>query len=131
MISRLVSLIGMRYTSKKYAEALVSALSGKTEDKTAAANFLKLLQKNQDMKKATEILVLAEKLLLEKSGNKKVVLETARKTNTKDFEKSFIKKGDIVQEKINPALVAGVKIIVDGNRQLDLSLLSKLNKIQT
>ena len=47
------------------------------------------------------------------------------------LEKSFIKKGDIVQEKINPALVAGVKIIVDGNRQLDLSLLSKLNKIQT
>jgi F0F1-type ATP synthase delta subunit len=120
----------MKYKTKIYAKALAESLANeKADDKKITANFLRLLQKNGDMKKADEILALAEALLLKKSGNKKVILETARKTDLKDFTKAFVKKGDAVQEKINPSIVAGVKIMVDGNRQLDLSLLNKLNNI--
>lgn len=120
----------MKYKGKIYAEALANAiLDKKLDEKKVIHNFLGLLEKNQDVKKAEEIIVLAQKLLLKKTGHKKVVLETARKINAKDSMKSFFKNGDIVEEKINPALVAGIKIIIDNERQLDNSLSGKLNKI--
>jgi|SRR3989344_4058856 len=120
----------MKYKPKVYAGALVeSLLEKKADEKKIAINFLKLLQKNQDTKKAKEILTLAEKLLLQKTGNKKVVLETARRTDTQGIIKSFVKKGDIVEEKIHPELIAGIKVVVNGDRQLDLSLMNKLNNI--
>ncbi len=120
----------MKYKPKTYAQALVDSLvEKKTDDKKIAVNFLKLLKKNQDLKKALSAIILAENLLLKKTGNKKITLETARETDVKDILKTFIKKGDIVEEKINPALIAGVKIIVDGNQQLDVSLARKLENI--
>jgi len=121
----------MKYKSKIYAKALVDSLTTlkPANDKKIVVNFIKLLQKNQDTKKTKEILALTEKLLLKKTGNKKVVLEVARKIDTKNIIKSFTKKGDSIQEKINPALVAGVKIMIDGDKQLDLSLQRKLENI--
>ncbi len=118
-----------RYKSKIYAEALVNSFFGKADDKKIVNNFLKLLEKNQDLKKAREIIALAESLFLKKLGNKKIILETARKVDAKNLIKSFVKKGDIVEEKINSKLIAGIKIIVNNNKQLDFSLASKLNKI--
>ena len=64
---------------------------------------------------------------LVKSGNKKIVLEMARQN--KVILKSVIKKNDVVEEKINPELIAGIKIIIDNERQLDFSLKNKLDKI--
>ena len=90
-------------------------------------NFLTLLKKNQDIKKAKEIVALTENILLKKTGNKKVMLEMARKNSV--VLRSVIKKNDIVEEKINPALIAGIKIIIDEEKQLDFSLQKKLNKI--
>ena len=120
----------MKYKPKKYAEALINSLSDKeVDDNKIKNNFIKLLEKNGDMKKAKEIVALAEKLFLEKMGNKKVTIETARKVDIKDFAKKFVKKGDIVQEKINSQLIAGLKVIVDNDKQLDLSLAKKLENI--
>lgn len=113
-----------------YAEALADCLSvGKISEKKIADNFLNFLEKNQDSKKAKEIIALVETLLLKKSGNKKIILETARKVDIKNLVKSFVKKGDIVEEKINSQLIAGIKIIVNSNKQLDFSLKNKLEKI--
>ena len=119
----------MRYRPKNYASALVDAMSGNVGDKKIVANFLALLQKNGDVKKANQIIMLAEKLLLKKTGNHTIMLETARKVDAKELVKSFAKKGDVIEEKINPALIAGVKIIIDSEQQLDNSLLAKLNKL--
>lgn len=120
----------MKYKARKYAQALVNALLEKKADENKISeNFLKLLQKNGDMKASRDILALAGALLLQKTGNKKIILETARKIDTGEAVKSFVKKGDLIQEKINPALIAGIKIIVENNQQLDFSLLNKLNNL--
>lgn len=120
----------MKYKARIYADALVSAaLDEKIDDKKLVVNFLKLLGKNQDFKKAKEIIFLTETLLLKKTGNKKVIIETARKIEAKNIVKSFIKKGDIVQKKITPGIVAGIKLTVNGEKQLDYSLQKKLNEI--
>lgn len=115
----------MKYKTKDYAKALAGLML--ENRKNIPADFLRILQKNGDMKKAKEIIDLAGKLYLEKTGNKKVVLQTARKA--KHAAAAFVKKGDIVVDEINPSLVAGIKIIVNGERQLDFSLSKKLNEI--
>jgi F0F1-type ATP synthase delta subunit len=122
----------MKYKPKIYAQILAEILSDKknsAEEKRIVDNFLALLEHNQDINKADEILQLTEALLLKKMGNKKVVLETARKIDAKEVLKHIAERGDIIEEKINPALVAGVKIVIDQSKQLDLSLVGKLERM--
>lgn len=120
----------MKHSTSRYAQALARVILGaEIGEKKLTENFLKLLERNGDIKKAGRILAQAEQLILKKTGNKKVILEIARKNDTKNVIKSFIKKGDMIEEKINPALIAGVKIIVDGERQLDFSLQKKLQEV--
>jgi F0F1-type ATP synthase delta subunit len=82
-------------------------------------------------KKAKEILDLTEDLLLAKKGNKKIIFETARRLNPENraMLKKFAKEGDVVKEKVNHNLIAGVKIIINNSKQFDNSMLNKLNNI--
>jgi len=118
---------------KLYAKALAESLLTKGVDQQKVAkNFVKLLVKERLEGKAREILEIAESLLLQKQGKKRIVFETARKTTAgqKKILESIAKKGDIVKEKINPQLIAGVKIIINGSQQFDASLQSKLSNIK-
>ncbi len=94
-----------------------------------ASNFLKLLEKNRDLKNAKKIITLAQKYFLERKGNKSIILETARKTELKSVLRSLLKEGDIVEEKSNPELIAGIKIIIGNEKQLDFSLSKKLEQV--
>jgi len=123
---------------KLYARALAEILAKSDFAKSSTAeegkiikNFVKVLVSAGLEKKANEILELAEEMLLAKQGKKKIVFETARKitTNQKKMLEGIAKKGDLIKEKINPELIAGVKIIINNNRQFDSSLKNKLQKI--
>jgi len=122
----------MKYKVKDYAKALAEVLSAKDiDEKKLAAGFVKLLEKQGDLGKAEEILEKAEIFLAKNSGKKAITFETARKLTDhqkKSFSK-FIEKGDVVKEKISPDLIAGIKIMVDGDRQIDYSMKNKINKI--
>ena len=80
------------------------------------------------MKKAKEILALAQDLFIKKTGRRKITLETARKVDKKPLLNELLNAGDVVEEKINNDLIAGIKIIINDS-QLDLSLQKKLNTI--
>lgn len=118
----------MKYSSRIYAKVLAELMAEKKSDKKIADNFLKLLEKNGDAKKIKEIISLAEKIYFNKAGKRKIILETARKTNNKELISKIAKEKDVVQEKINPNLVAGVKIIINNEKQLDFSLKRKLEQ---
>lgn len=117
----------MKIKSAEYAKALVEAMETKN-DKKIIVNFFALLQKNGDLKKAKEIVQLTETLYLKKSGAKRLTIETARPVG-KALLKNIAKKGDVLEEKINPSLIAGVKIVIDNEKQLDISLKNKLDTI--
>jgi len=122
----------MKYTTKDYANALVELLSDKKiTDKKVSQGFIKLLERQNDLKKSKEIIELAEFLLAKKNKKKSITFETARKLL--DSQKKILLKltenGDIITEKINPELIAGVKIIVDNEKQLDQTLLKKINSL--
>jgi F0F1-type ATP synthase delta subunit len=117
---------------KLYAKALAEVLSQKNVDeKKVIINFVNILAKSGYESKTNEILDLAENMLLQKQGKKKIVFETARKTTSSQRKilDGFVEKGDVVKEKNNPELIAGIKIIINGEKQLDNSMLNKLNNI--
>ncbi len=124
----------MKYQPKFYAQAFAE-LAGKklspAEEKHIVNNLLQAVKRNGDERQLPKILAAAEKLLREKDGRRKVVLESARPLHSatrKDLSE-FLLSNDVVEEKINPALVAGVKVIVNDETQLDFSLASKLKKL--
>lgn len=122
----------MKYKSRDYAKTLVEIMQDKKDGAKMVAGFLNFIKKNRDEKKLKEILKLTEKLYFKKTGNKKIVLETARSQNFKHSKlvENITKKGDIVEEKINKDLIAGVKIIVNEEKQLDFSMVKILQDIK-
>lgn len=120
----------MKYSAKTYAKALVELISQPHSKKHIAA-FLDFLAKNGDRKKAGQIILIAEDIFYKKTGKRKITLEIARKIEKKNLLKDFFQQGDMVKEKINPELVAGIKVMVNSEKQLDFSLSKKLNEIFT
>ena len=117
---------------KLYAKALAAViLDKKSDDKKITDNFIKLLSKKGYEKKAKEILNLTEDMVLAKQGKRKIAFETARKITAgqKKILNNFVNNGDIVNEKINPEIIAGIKIIINNSKQFDASMQSKLQNI--
>lgn len=117
---------------KLYAKALVEILSKKgIDEKKIVNNFVKLLVSAGYERRAKEILDLAEDLILAKQGKRKITFETARKATLgqRKLLDNFVKEGDVVKEKINPEIIAGVKIIINDSRQFDASMQNKLRNL--
>jgi len=121
---------------KLYAKALAEIISSSKKfsafDKTRIANnFVKLLINAGYEKRLKEILDLTQDFILTKTGKRKITLETARKITLrqKKMLESFIKEGDVVKEKVNPELIAGVKIIINDSWQFDASLQKQLQEL--
>lgn len=121
----------MKYSPKIYGQAFAEiAKNIKTpqEKEDLIKKFLALLEKNGDMARIQEIIKQTEKILRQKSGIRKITIESARpigKINKKEIGK-IIKESDIVEEKLNPDLIAGIKIIINDELQFDGSLSKKI-----
>lgn len=116
---------------KLYARALADIVSKKgIDEKKIINNFVKLLVSTGYEKKSKEILALTEDFILAKQGKSKVTFQTARKmtADQRKLMENFVKKGDVVKEKINPELIAGIKIIINDSQQFDASMQSKLSR---
>ena len=117
---------------KLFAKSLAEVISKKEiDEKKVVNNFVKLLVSSGYEGKSKEILSLAEDIILAKQGKNKITFETARTTTAsqKKILEKIVKKGDVVKEKINPELIAGIKIIINDSKQFDASMQSKLQKI--
>lgn len=123
----------MKHSPQIYAKAFSGIASEPSADKRAnvlVKNFLKLVEKNNDQRQLKKIFQEAEKLVREKTGKRKIILETARPVKKLDGAvKKFIKKGDILEEKINPDLIAGLRIILNDERQFDGSMAKKIKQL--
>ena len=118
---------------KLYAKALAEIIlkhDGASEKKIVD-NFVKLLVNTGYEGKSKEILSLAEDMILARHGKRKITFETARATtlSQKKILEQIVKSGDIVKEKINPELIAGIKIIINDTQQFDSSMKNRLQNI--
>jgi F0F1-type ATP synthase delta subunit len=126
----------MKYSVHTYAQAFVEALEEHADAKkglaeaTLGKNFMALVTKNGDESHLANILDEASRLARGKSGIRQVTIESARELSTsqKAELKHFTKPHDVIEERIDPELIAGIKITVNDEMQFDGSLKKKLNK---
>ena len=122
----------MKYSVNAYAKALAeAALDGKAHAPEVIKNFLALVRKNGDEAHMRSIIAAAERFMWKKSALRKVTVESARKLKqpVHALFREIIGSNDVVEERINAALVAGVRITINEEMQLDGSLRGTLDKL--
>jgi len=121
----------MKYSLQIYAKAF-SGVAAKPSAKSdvLVKNLLALIKKNNDPHLLKKIYARAEKLVREQIGKRKIVIETARPIENVDkVIGKIIKKDDIFIEKINPDLIAGIKVVVNDEMQFDGSMQKKIKNL--
>ena len=120
-----------KITPKQYAEAfLEAATEAKISGDRAIENLIALIHKNGDWRKRKEILEACADMSRKRGGEQLVTILSARpleKTQREQIEKTF-QKSDF-EEQVDPELIAGVKIVIDRERQFDGTLKHKLDTI--
>jgi len=123
----------MKYPQDIYAEALSEVLAAPLslhKEKQVIKNFLSLVQKNNDGYLLKKIIDQTEKRLRARTGVRRVVIETARpQYSLKTKLSSLIRESDIVEEKITPELLAGMRVTIDETMEFDNTLKRKIDKL--
>lgn len=94
-----------------------------------ASEILQVIEKQGNAKKADKIVALAQEFLVKKTGHHVVFIETARRVNVTPLQEFFEKQGHVVEKRINPRLIAGVRVIMGNGQQIDFSFKSRLDAI--
>jgi len=122
----------MKYPAHIYAKALAEAITapGAGGD-VIAKNFQALLLRNGDEAHARKIVEEAARFVRGKHGIRKVTIESARELGAaqRKIVAALTKPGDVIESRIDPELVAGIRLIVNDELQFDGSLKGKLDKI--
>ncbi|MDP3710584.1 MAG: F0F1 ATP synthase subunit delta [bacterium] len=123
----------MKYTNEQYAEALFRAANEKAaaKQKEILRNFLLLLSRKGDFYRLPLVVQKFEKKYRAYNGINKVRVECPDGITSvvkKQIEKILGKK-IVWEEKINPALLGGIKIIVNDDILVDATAKRQLDKI--
>ena len=124
----------MHYLPKLYARAFAESVRARMSEKEKVAlvkSFVAAVQRHCDGENLKKIIAETERVIREKQGIRTVTLETARpqKFDARALFGKFLEKSDVVETRIKKNLVAGVKIIVNDERELDMTLRRKLTKL--
>ncbi|MES2953451.1 MAG: F0F1 ATP synthase subunit delta [Patescibacteria group bacterium] len=122
----------MKYSAQAYADALVEVLSETKGDTEAIARrFAELVRRNGDTERSDSILSLAERTLARREGGRVVLLEFARAPRAETISElaKRLNEKDVIETRVAPELIAGVRITIDGGSELDLSLRGKLKRL--
>lgn len=123
----------MKYSPETYAKAFGELLETipASGHKKLVDNFIAAIRKNGDYGRMGKITEAVEKTVVKKNGGRWIRVEFARAVDgslRSDVEKKFSAK-DRIEEMINPEIIAGVRITIDGEKELDNSMRRKLNKL--
>lgn len=123
----------MRYPATTYAKALLAALEGKSSEEQGfiVKRFLAVVKKFGDAGNLKKIFAAVELALTRERGGREVVVESAREipaTLRKELGVRFTSK-DLIRERVNQSLIAGIRILIDGEWMVDASLKRRLEKL--
>ncbi len=124
----------MKISSKLYAKVFSEMTKGKSpkEIEALAKKLAAMISKNGDIGRTEEILKFAARYAREAAGKHLVNVETARELPENFYADIMRKLGEKeydVEKNINEDLVAGAKLTVDDERELDLSLRAILKNL--
>lgn len=122
----------MKYPAESYAKAFSEALEEHPSKKDhIIKSFLGAVYRNGDWPAIEKILNLITQKITRGAGGRVVSAEFARPLSDKlilEFKKEFSVK-DHVEISLRPELVAGVRVLIDGEKELDMTLAKKINKL--
>lgn len=122
----------MRYQPELYAQALLAAVREHPKKESEyLKRFLETVRKYGDLPQAEKILAAVERMLVKERGGSLVEAEFARDAGEEAvlrFRKRFGAR-DRVAVRVNSRLVAGVRVRIDGERELDLTMERKLKRL--
>lgn len=122
----------MKYPARFYSQALTSLIEGgqAKEAQKIIDNLIVLLRKNGDLRLLPEIIERTERALARTQGGRSVRIETARPLpHIRETLRGILTPHDVVEERVNPSLIAGLTITIDGETQIDASLRSQLDSL--
>ena len=115
-----------------YARAFVEALDHSPAHHTQIIkNFIEEVRRNGHWPRRHQIAAECERAWRQRHNQPLLVVESARALNAAQkahLEKSLGKKHDI-EERVRPELIAGVRLTLDDEMQLDHSLAHLLNEV--
>lgn len=122
----------MKISPRAYAKAFIGILKGKSavEQKKMFRRLLGIISKKGDTKQLGPIMREVERLYFASQKKKKVVIESNNPVS--ELVKREVKHllGDVsIIEKLNPALLAGIKILINDEVLIDASAAAQLKKL--
>lgn len=125
----------MKYQAKDYAKAFLAAVEGKSgeEHRLMMKRFLNAVKKFGDEKNLSKILAALELAVTKERGGREVIMESAREilASLRTALVAGFKPNDLIRERTNPALIAGIRILINGEWMVDASLKRRLEKLFT
>ncbi|MBI5140377.1 MAG: F0F1 ATP synthase subunit delta [Candidatus Vogelbacteria bacterium] len=128
----------MKYSPTVYSRALVSAVeeesrlhAGTLEVKKLTHNFVRLLEKNGDVKKIENIVDAIERVVVRARGGRLITVIMPRKFSARllsNIKESFPPEDKLIV-KIDERIISGVKIIFDDEEIIDNSLATALKRM--
>jgi len=122
----------MKYRPEIYAKALAKALAEQPASQTnILKRFVRLLSRSGDLGQSQQVLSSIEKTFTTASGGRMVEVDFAHEptVKTKQRVSNLLTAKDHVDYRINPNLIAGLRVTIDGCRELDNSFSRKLRQI--
>ncbi len=122
----------MKYQAELYAKAFVETIAKAPNEKQGVflRKFIEIIRKNGDFLRIEKIFQAVRNAFVKNQGGRIVTLELARNIpeDNKNFKRFFSDKNH-VEIVIRPELVAGMRILIDGEKELDCTLQRKLNRL--
>tara|TARA_Y100000310_G_C20332849_1_gene646096 strand:- start:49 stop:438 length:390 start_codon:yes stop_codon:yes gene_type:complete len=122
----------MASKSNIYARVLADALKGVSEDKAVIVvqNFKKILKKRGDLKLASQILQEFDEVWMSQKGTiaRLVTASGLSDTAKKQTESSLKKKGFVLEERVDPAVIGGSAIFLGKDYMIDGTIRGRLKK---
>jgi len=121
----------MTFRPTQYARAFLESIAEGVPYVVAKEHLLNLLAKNGDTHRAAHVVYEIEKLEVVKQGGMMVQVEFAREPQRLDEEKirGQFTMADRITSRINPELIAGTRITLNDESELDLSLAGKMRML--
>lgn len=123
----------MKYSSELYAKAFMEVVSKASKEKQGkmVSRFLNIVRKNGDYPLIKKIFNQIQEALIRAKGGRMVILESARQISPELMEKlkNRFSVRDRVEQVIRPDLAAGLRVLVDGEKEIDFTLKRKLRKL--
>jgi F0F1-type ATP synthase delta subunit len=121
----------MKYRPQIYAKAFAAAVAARHGKDEAALvkRFVALVRRNGDEAGLRKIIKETERMISKSAGVRRIIVESARPLDPSAHSllKNILKRSDVVEERVNLELIAGVKITVDEETEFDGSLKGKLD----